>query len=342
MTGELHFVQPYWFFGLIIPLIWLIKYHKKPLHWPKIIQPLTLRYPALDVLHSSPDPVNKPPTSSNLWFVLLLILLIISLTQPVRFSHDLPAENEADAVDLILVVNTSVSMLLKDYVVDGQQIDRMEMTRQLLQQLVEKFSGKRIGLVILGRPASIWLPLTEDKQLVKHAIGRLRTTLGGRNSDIGETLELVRKQFKISPTEISSEKIVLLITDGYQQLGPVAPEIAVQNLLTDGFKLHTLAIGSSSEPEISLGKSHLIYAPADLQLMQHLAQLGQGEMVHALDHTVLQKLLRLLKKSPQETPRISRHKLIIDLYHYPLTLAMMILLYVLLPFPALASKGRRA
>jgi len=300
---------------------------------------MRFRFPLLSVIQPGIVSVSRSDITSKLWFALLLTLLITSLAQPVRFSDVLPDETRAEAIDLILVVNTSVSMVLKDYTVEGKQIDRMQMTQQLLLQLVDKFPGRRIALVVLGRPASIWLPLIEDKSLVKHAITRLRTTLGGRGSDIGETLELVRNKFRLSQDDISaSEKVVLLITDGYQQLGPVAPDKAVQNLLNAGFTLHTLAIGSTTQPDVSLGKSHLIYAPVDLPLMQKLALIGNGKMIHAQDQTVVTELLKLfqhpVQKSRPESTLENNRRLIINLYHYPLALALLLLLYLSLPLSA--------
>ncbi|MCU7800617.1 MAG: VWA domain-containing protein [gamma proteobacterium symbiont of Lucinoma myriamae] len=70
-------------------------------------------------------------------------------------------------------------MSLSDYEINGQIIDRLTLTRQLLDGFVSDYSGQRIGLVTLGNPPAIWLPLTSDKIIVQDAISRIRTFLGG-------------------------------------------------------------------------------------------------------------------------------------------------------------------
>ncbi len=267
--------------------------------------------------------------------------------QPVQYGQALPADTKPDPVDLILVVNTSVSMTLKDYMFDGQQLDRMAMTRLSLQKFVSEFKGQHIALVILGRPSSIWLPLTTDFSLVKKMIGRIKTTLGGRSSDIAETLVLIQKQFTvekpkslINPGKTSQQKTVMLVSDGYDQLGVSSPESAVKELLQNGFDLHTLAIGSDKQPEFSLGKGHLIYQPVDLNLMSRLAEIGHGKMEHVKDLTAIDRVIENLE-SPAAIKNVENKKLIIPLYQYPLTLALILLLIMLLPISLTDFMNRR-
>jgi Ca-activated chloride channel family protein len=175
--------------------------------------------------------------------------------------------------------------------------------------------------------------LSTDKALALDAVERLQTTLGGRSSDIGATLELVGRSFGDDPddSQPENEKIVLLVSDGYQQLGAVAPDVAVKNLRKQGFRLHTLAIGSTQLPKTSLGKSHLIYQPVDLALLQQLATFGGGQMIYARKDPSLQQLLKLLSRPKPATPQPTERKRIIPLYPYPLLLSLILLLYQLQP-----------
>ena len=347
MLENFHFLQPLWIIGLVLPLLWLLYAKKKQLVLPKLIQQGKIRYPALQL--TAQETHEKSSSSASYYApVIILVMLVLSLMQPVQYGQALPVEAEPDPVDLILVVNTSVSMTLKDYMLDGLQLDRMAMTRLSLLKLVSEFKGKRIALVILGRPSSIWLPLTTDFSLVKKMIGRIKTTLGGRSSDIAETLALIQKQFSVeksksltTPSKTSPQKIVMLVSDGYEQLGVLSPETAVKELLQNGFNLHALAIGSDKQPEFSLGKGHLIYQPVDLNLMRRLAEIGYGKMEHVKDLVVIDRVIENLK-SPAIEKIVESRKLIISLYQYPLTLALILLLIMLLPISLTSFLGRRA
>ena len=350
MLENFHFLQPLWIIGLVLPLLWLLFAKKKQLVLPKLIRQGKVRYPALELIaFETHDKYNSSSFSrSNFTPVIFLTMLVLSLMQPVKYGQTLPADAEPDPVDLILVVNTSVSMTWKDYMLDGQQLDRMAMTRLSLLKLVSEFKGQHISMVILGRPSSIWLPLTTDFSLVKKMIERIKTTLGGRSSDIAETLTLIQKQFSvenpkslISPGNTSSQKIVMLASDGYEQLGALSPESAVKQLLQNGFNLHALAIGSVKQPEFSLGKGHLIYQPVDLNLMSRLAEIGHGNMEHVKNLTAIDRVIENLE-SPAIEKIVENRKLIISLYQYPLTLALILLLIMLLPMSLTGFPGRRA
>ena len=337
MLGDVYFLQPLWLIGLIAPLLWLIFFKQKKLQIPQLLQQIRVRYPALDLVDLEKQENASP--ALFLWSKFAVIsfvsFLLCSLAEPVLDGKPLPAKLQAEQVDLILIINTSISMVLKDYQVDEKQIDRMAMTRLLLKKLVSEFRGRKVGLVILGRPSSVLLPLTDDFLLVQHFIDRLKTTLGGRNSDISETLSLVQKQFELVDIEkanASQKRIVMLVSDGYEQLGTSSPESAVKKLILDGFELHTLAIGTEIKPDFSLGKGTLIYQPVDLALMTRLAKIGEGQMVHAKKLQVIEKVIDNVSIDlPGKQFKLDK-AVVIPLYHYPLTMALILLMVMLLPF----------
>jgi Mg-chelatase subunit ChlD len=330
MMNSFYFIHPEWLFGLLaLALLPFIRYQK--FAWPQLISPLSMRFPWLQRLLSAP-PNNAAPGANSLHitpFMLMMACFIITLAQPAQQGAALPHADSPQAVDLIILLNTSVSMVLKDSSIDEQQVDRMTKQVDIISKLVKDFRGDRIALVILGRPAALWLPLTADKKLIRSMLARLQTTLGGRNSDISAALQLVGEKFALDEDDNANEKIILLSTDAYQQLGAQPPQQAVGNLARRGYKLYTLAIGSTQFPEEMLGKSHLIYQPVDLALLQQLAVIGGGKMLRASDNDVQQKLLSAMNRSRQKsTARQPRP--IINLYFWPLLAAMLILLWQLL------------
>jgi len=341
MLTDVHFIYPAWLILILVVIAWFLATRKKTLNTPSVIQPITLFYPLLLALnfHTKKQKIQN----KRLWVGIIFCLLAITLAQPVFKT---PIKNSAtanQATDLILVVNTSVSMVLKDYKeVDKngvlQQFDRMQKTKQVLKQLVTRFKGERLALVVLGNPATLWLPLTNDKNLVLQAIKQLQTTLGGRNSDIGSALTLVDKQFQ-QPSK--QQKMVLLVNDGYAQIGSVSPIQSVKQLVEHHFIVNTLAIGSPKLPKFSLGIGHLIYSPADLKLMRALAKAGKGSMVHAWKNKTVDELLKVIDQ-PINKPSYSKTRFKNNaLYIYPLSLSMLLIVFLLFPIRRL-TKGQHA
>ena len=341
MSNEFYFAQPAWFLALLTLLL-LPLIRRKSIAWPPLLAPLSMRFPLLQRLSAS-QPGSATATARPLQllpFSLMLVLLIGALAQPVIQHPPPPRADSPQAVDLIILLNTSVSMVLKDSRIDGRQVDRMARQIDVIGKLLKDFRGQRIALVILGRPPALWLPLTADKKLAAAMLTRLQTTLGGRNSDISATLQLVGERFPLDDDASANEKIILLSTDAYQQLGAQPPQQAVRQLARRGYRLHTLAIGSTRFAEQSLGKGHLIYQPVDIALLQQLALIGGGKMLRASDPEVQKKLLAALDRS--DKPAIDDQPgPITALYFWPLLAALLLLLWQWLSPSFSASRRTR-
>ncbi len=338
MLSEFYFIQPLWLSCIIAIIIWFTLTQHKPLRLPNIIKPIAVFYPLLMALEHKP--IQSKAQNSRFWFSIFLILISISLAQPAFKSPLKNTQITQQNVDLMLVVNTSVSMVLRDYKekdANGQlqQFDRMAKTKRVLKQLVTGFKGKRIGLIVLGRPAALWLPLTGDMGQIQFAIEHLKTTLGGRTSDMGAALQLVSSHIKSSPKQ---QNMVLLVNDGYLQLGSISPIESIKQLTKKNIIVHTLAIGSPKRPNFSLGLGHLIYSPVDLKLMQTLATTGNGKMIHAWQNNTAEEILAVIDQ-PVITPKssLTRFKNT-ALYGYPLSVALCIMLLMLFPIHRLKNR----
>lgn len=328
MGSEFYFAQIEWFYLLFPLFYWYLKYSKKQLVLPNLLNNIQINYPMVSILNAHSVADTKPSKNNVILLSIILFLFILSLTQPSFKTTEFINEPKPQETDLILLVNTSVSMSLRDYKNKGQQLNRMEFTKLLLKQLISKFKGQGIGLVILGRPASVWLPLTHDKAQVSQAVSRLQTTLGGRNNDISASLDLIQDKFIANPKK-SYKTNILIIDDNYLQLGDQSAVQRIKKINTNGFTVHTLAIGSASKPDYSLGLGHLIYAPTDLKLMQSMADAGQGGMVHAWAQEPVNILLELLENKPHK----QNQTIIVTqpLSVVPLAVALLLLLYLLFP-----------
>ena len=212
------------------------------------------------------------------------------------------------------MVGTAISMTLRDYVIDGEPVDRMRLARTLVDGFVKNYSGRRIGLVILGNPPALWLPLTTDRMVVRDAVARIRSVLGGRLTDMGATLKLVREQFA-GP----GEKVVVMVTDGGLQLGEVSPREAARAL--------PAAMGAHGGNAVSSQQGGLIYEPTDLDTLQQIARLGGGSMLPAQDeHAFRQALQRIQRSHRAPLPPSTPQRLRSAWYSLPLALAMLLLL----------------
>ena len=325
MDAEFGLLQPWCLLLLPLPLIWLRWRRRRPRAWPAVVQPLAIRYPLLSAVRASEGGGSrKTSAAADAVVAAALVLFIAALAQPVRYTGEVADETKSEPVDLVIVAGTSISMTLQDYVVDGRRVDRMRMMRHLLDRFIADYRGRRIGLVVLGNPPALWLPLTSDKGAVRDAVSRLRTALGGRLSDMGATLQLVSRRF-----HDDSGKVVVMVTDGGLQLGDTDPLVAARALAENGDTLYVVGIGASDPGVDASATGGLIYEPIDPAFLQRLAAAGGGAFFHAQDAGAFAAALSTIEsrhRRPQPKPATQR--LADPWYPLPLGLAMLLLLLV--------------
>lgn len=296
MSTEFDLLQPYWLLLLPLPWLWLRWRQHHPSAWPNLAPTLSMRYPPLQHLGATQATSTANPRAE--WLLsTALCLFIIGLAQPVEYREAIAEQAPSEPVDMVLVIGTAISMGLQDYIVDERPVDRMALTRNLAKDFVQQYSGRRIGLVILGNPPALWLPLTHDKAVVQDAIARIRTVLGGRLSNMGATLELVDQHFSADGTD----KVVVMVTDGSLQLGAISPQEAAHKLASKGFHLYIIAMGATSNQAIQAQSGSLLYQPVNLALLQHVAEQGKGELFHAQNAQAFTDALASIQSKHRKT-----------------------------------------
>ncbi|MFK5984318.1 MAG: VWA domain-containing protein [Pseudomonadota bacterium] len=341
MNFNMAFLQWYWLLLLPFPWLWFSWRFACSSNWPQIMPRINMFYPLLGdltQLDNNSLKKNKQGLSANKIISIAFTFMIIALAQPVSYRSYKPVQNASEPVDMILVVDTALSMSLEDYEIKGQAISRLKMSQWLLNDFIQNYSGSRMGLVLLATPPALWLPLTSDKAVVQNAVSRITTLLGGRISDMGATLKLIQQQFQLEPQKNNSlasnskqEKVVVLISDGSTQLGSISPVDAAKQLADQGFSLYIIAIGSAHFEAGYNANSRLLYEPTNIKMLQQVADTGHGQLFHALDAQAFNHALATIEAKHRKLI-VSKDpiKLSQPWYQLPLFIAMILFLYAVL------------
>src|ERR1700679_2556001 len=91
---------------------------------------------------------------------LTIAIFIFALAQP-RLTKS-TTEVKASGIDIVCALDLSGSMNTPDYVINGQQISRINMAKPVLKEFIEGRPNDRIGLVVFAAQAFIATPLTLD------------------------------------------------------------------------------------------------------------------------------------------------------------------------------------
>jgi Ca-activated chloride channel family protein len=174
---------------------------------------------------------------------LILALLIIALAQPRLTKSE--TRIRASGVDIAVVIDMSFSMADEDFELRGQPADRLTMAREVLKKFIDKRPNDRIGLVAFATDAYIAAPLTLDHVFVLQNLDRLQLgTIDGGSTAIGSGLSTAINRLR----ELKSKsKIVILMTDGRNNAGKVAPRTVAEAAKALGVKIYTIGVGKRGE-----------------------------------------------------------------------------------------------
>ena len=212
------FAHPYWFLALLaLPLAAWLKGRRG--------RPAAFVYSSVGLL-AGLTRARRSQAGSVLaalrW--LALALFILALTQPRLMKST--TEVKASGIDIVCALDLSGSMKTQDYIINHQQISRIDMAEPVLKQFIEGRPNDRIGLVVFAAQAFIASPLTLDHDFLLETIDQIG--IGSINSDataIGDGITTALNRLR----EVKSKsKIIVLMTDGANNSGVISPMTATQ------------------------------------------------------------------------------------------------------------------
>ncbi|MGB0723558.1 MAG: vWA domain-containing protein [Gammaproteobacteria bacterium] len=332
---ELGFSQPgAW---LLLPLCillpgWMI-WRGIPLpHWRPALAvrnpmlPAVLRAREHAVTHDRDRPLSP-------WLLTpAMALMCLALSGPELIGPVIPPRPAP--VDVVFIVDTSLSMATRDYHLDDRPISRLDLAKRLISHFGAAHDG-RLGLVIAGTPPAVWMPYSADRGLFEHLLGRLQASMAGRNTALGDALALTAERYGEG-----RHPLALLISDGSTPLGRVAPGTGAQAISAAGMTLHVLALGT--QPGTDGAPAPAGAAPhesADLALLDTIARTTGGRMLRAADSEALIEALAPLldahraRLAPIPVPRART-----PLYPWPLLAGMLFLAAL----PLVHARGTRS
>ncbi|PKO20156.1 aerotolerance regulator BatA [candidate division BRC1 bacterium HGW-BRC1-1] len=271
-AGEFRFASPLWLLLLLaVPFVLAgaLYLHKR--------RPAVLRFSSAALLKKA----MAHTASSTIWRTLMwtlrgvaLVALIVAMARP-QFGR---VERQAfsDGIDIMLSLDVSLSMRANDFFPS-----RLEAAKQVLAEFVGQRKGDRIGLVIFGKDAAALVPLTFDYPVLAQFIERINFSLvNGEQTAIG--MGLMTALSKLEDSKAKS-KVVILLTDGENNAGRVAPLVAAEAAKTLGIRVYTIGVGSDAPPSI-FGPSE---PGIDEEGLTQIAQMTGGLYFRATDEKKL-------------------------------------------------------
>jgi Ca-activated chloride channel family protein len=323
MTSGIELVQPQWLWLLPALIVLRLIIAKLPVasRRPAVTQTRFV-HPLIHLITKT-GITRSGGRWTQLWQWLVIAGLILALAQPVRIGEQLPQAPQRR--DIVLIVSTSVSMVLRDYVSDGKRIDRMTLLKGVLARFIHDLPTDRFAIIVYADAPYTLVPLTGDHRLLTRMIGRIHTVLAGRSNAMGDAIALAVKEAQPASRQ---PRALVLFTDAALSGGTITPEAAAQLAARAHLPLYTVAIGAPSAGAEEQRRAGLIYHPADLERLRRLAARTGGHAYWAGDSNALSAAARdIAGRVPQAAKLPPRH-LRLPLYQWPLLAALGLLALV--------------
>ena len=248
--------------------------------------------------------------------VLAWALLVLSASRPqwVGEPINLPTEGR----DLMLAVDLSGSMATEDMRVGNQVTNRLDAVKAVAGDFIERRRGDRLGLILFGRNAYLQTPLTFDRETVRALLNEAVIGLAGKETALGDAIGLAVKKLRDRP---EGDRVLILLTDGANTAGEVAPLKAAQLAAAEGVRIHTIGVGADA-----VGLFGMVQSGGDLDeaTLEAVARETGGRYFRARDLKSLQGIYALLDQLEPVAGEEQSFRPVDELYAWPLGAAFLI------------------
>ncbi len=258
-------------------------------------------------------PRFRLPSPFKVYFFLRLIallLIVYALARPQSVFQK--TSRTVEAVEMIICFDLSKSMEAIDFTPN-----RHVVAINTITQFIDKRIDDRIGLVLFSGEAYLAVPLTQDHDVLKNAVVTATNKNLEDGTAIGQALAVGVHHLRYSKAK---SRIMILVTDGDNNMGSVDPLTAAELGKGYGVKIYTIGIGKKGRVAFPVRRvdafgreyqemQYLTDAVND-ELLAEIAKQTGGQSYHAEDPRVLGKIfstIDTLEKTKVQTQSYVRY-----------------------------------
>ncbi|MEZ5541441.1 MAG: VWA domain-containing protein [Pseudomonadota bacterium] len=256
------------------------------------------------------------------WLVVLAWLgLLLAAARPEWLGA--PLSLPQSGRNLLLAIDVSGSMETPDLGADGSQATRLDVVKQVAGEFIARRSGDRVGLILFGSQAYLQSPLTFDHVTVRHFLDEAVIGVAGRETAIGDAIGLAVKRLRAAP---GGAAVLVLLTDGQNTAGAVAPRQAAQLAAQNGLRIYTIGVGADRVRVQGLFGTQVVNPSADLDeaTLKAIAATTGGRYFRARDRAELASVYATLDQLEPVAGTDRQVRPVTALYPWPLGLALLL------------------
>ena len=222
--------------------------------------------------------------------IMALGFVIIALARP-RNTQKSSYTDSKNGIDIVIATDVSGSMLATDF-----KPNRLEAIKKVAESFIQKRTNDRIGLVVYAGESYTKTPVTSDKTMLLSALREVQYNglVLQDGTAIGIGLGTAINRIKNSKAK---SKIIILLTDGVNNVGSLDPISAAEIAKDYGIKVYTVGVGTNGMANFPVAKDsngNIVFQPQkveiDEKILQEIAVITKGKYFRATDNNKLEAI----------------------------------------------------
>jgi len=285
--SSIEFANPEYFYFLLLLIPFILWYILKDKNAHASIQVSTVKS-----FNAAPKTYKYYLRHALIVFrVLAIAFLITALARPQ--SSNKFENTTTEGIDIVMSLDISSSMLARDF-----EPDRLEAAKDVATQFITGRPEDKIGLVIFSGESFTQCPLTTDHAVLINLFQDIQSGMIEDGTAIGLGLANAVNRLKDSQAK---SKVVILLTDGVNNQGDIAPVTAAELASTFGIRVYTVGIGTMGEAPYPVQTAFGISmrnmpVKIDEDVLREIADMTGGQYFRATDNNKLKAIYAEIDK----------------------------------------------
>lgn len=223
--------------------------------------------------------------------IVAVALLIVVLARPQ--STNSWQNSSTEGIDIMLAMDISTSMLAEDL-----KPNRLEASKDVASSFINGRQNDNIGLVVFAAESFTQCPLTIDHTVLLNLFKDVQPGVIQDGTAIG--LGLANAVSRIKDSQAKS-KVIILLTDGVNNTGEIAPVTAAEIAKTFGVRVYTIGVGTQGEAPYPIPTAfgvqyQNIPVEIDEAVLKQIAATTGGQYFRATDNASLKEIYSEIDK----------------------------------------------
>jgi len=220
--------------------------------------------------------------------MLVVALLIVVLARPQSSSSWQDVTTEG--IDIVMALDISGSMQAEDF-----KPNRLEAAKKVAKNFIGNRPNDRLGLVVFAGESFTQCPLTTDHSVILNLFNDVKSGMLEDGTAIGMGLATSVKRLKDSE---AISKVVILLTDGENNAGSIAPATAAEIAKEFGVRVYTIGVGTRGMAPMPFTDpfGRTVYQDVEVkineELLTRIADMTDGKYFRATDNASLEEVYK--------------------------------------------------